>query len=130
MLKIFRYIENVFLNLKRSTRWFFRMWNNYDWDYVFLIEVMVHKMKDMRYQFDHLDADFVDLRHQPVGTPSSQTGACDEYEQYEDQLVGLDKAIELGEEIIKGDVFFGDEEDKKIKEFFEIIRDQCGYWWD
>lgn len=135
------------------------MWNNYDWDYNFLIKVMVDKMKDMRYQFDNVDKWFVDLRHQPIGTSSPDDS---DYES-EDHLVGLDRAIELGEKILKGDAYYeypedvqkyldgkrkneqGSEEMRKkfleccekqdeeyrndIKMFFNIIRDEHSQWW-
>lgn len=44
MIKI---IKKFFKNLKRSTKWFFRMWNNYDWDFSCLIDTLTWKMIDM-----------------------------------------------------------------------------------
>lgn len=87
---------NFIRPFKRSSKWFVRMWNNYDWDGEYIIEMLVWKMKDMRYRFDHIDIKYVDLRHQPKEFSSN----CDEYE---DRLEGLDRAIELGERILKND---------------------------
>lgn len=113
MLKIFkrfyRKIKNFFINLKRSTKWFIRMWNNYDWDYNFLIMVMVYKMKDMRHQFDYVDKDFVDLRNQPINGMGENLEDC----ETEDQLKGLDRAIYLGEKIINSEQSYDFPEDVK-----------------
>lgn len=101
-----RIIENFLSKLKRSWNWFYRSWNMYDWDATYLINMMVYKLKDIRYQLDVVDSDFVDLRHQPTR----------EYEEYydsdnnlvkvektEDRLASLDKSIEIGERILKDD---------------------------
>ena len=87
-------IKNFWHNLKRSCRWFKRMWNNYDFDSYFLIQMMVDKMKDMRYQFDYIDAKFVDLRHQPSYNDSNIII---------DRIAELDKAIEVGERLLDDD---------------------------
>ena len=87
-------IKNFWHNLKRSCRWFKRMWNNYDFDSYFLIQMMVDKMKDMRYQFDYIDAKFVDLRHQPSYNDSNIII---------DRIAELDKAIEVGERLLADD---------------------------
>ncbi len=134
------------------------MWNNYDWDYTCLIEMMVDKMKDMRYQLDVIDKDFVDLRHQP-----EFHGPNDTDYNIVDELAGLDRAIELGEKILKDDYiqytpeiqewmdnhsFLADEvpedlrkqlnemrEKSEIEEqndrkmFFDTIRDEHQKWW-
>ena len=89
-------IKNFWHNLKRSCRWFKRMWNNYDFDSYFLIQMMVDKMKDMRYQFDYIDAKFVDLRHQPSYNDSNIII---------DSIAELDKAIEVGERLLDDDYF-------------------------
>ena len=47
-------MKRFFNNLRRSCRWFKRMWNNYDFDDGYLIEVIVWKMKDMhKFKFDY-----------------------------------------------------------------------------
>lgn len=84
-------------NFKRSSRWFVRAWNDSDVLMRFLVPMIVYKLKDMRYQFDVIDAGFVDLRHQPTG---DYTGEDSDYET-EDHLKELDMAIELGEELMK-----------------------------
>lgn len=68
--------------------------------------MMVDKMKDIRYQLDVRDKNFVDLRHQP----KSFTDECDETI---DILKSLDDAIEIGERIINDDyVVYTDDLDK------------------
>ena len=102
--KPFNWIKNkitrFYRKLSRSCKWFLRMWNNHDWDYTYFIEMMVDKMKDMRYQFDVVDKDFVDMRHQPTKVFSKPEDS--DYEEV-DNLIGLDKAIELGERILNHD---------------------------
>ena len=61
ILKPFYELRKTIYKLKRSCRWFVRTWNNYDWDYDYLIQMMVSKMEDMRYQFDVTDKNFIDL---------------------------------------------------------------------
>ena len=51
-------------------------------------------MKDMRYQFDYIDAKFVDLRHQPSYNDSNIII---------DRIAELDKAIEVGERLLDDD---------------------------
>lgn len=84
-------------NFKRSSKWFVRAWNDSDVLMRFIVPMIVYKLKDMRYQFDVIDAGFVDLRHQPTG---NYTGEDSDYET-EDHLKELDMAIELGEELMK-----------------------------
>lgn len=91
-----RIFKKFYYNFKRSSKWFIRMWGNYDWDYNYLIEMMVDKMKDMRNQFDNVDVKYVDLRHQPKSF-------TDDNGETVDNLTGLDKAIELGERILTHD---------------------------
>lgn len=144
-----------FINkIKRSTKWFCRTWNNYDWDYIYLIIMIVDKLKDMRYQFDIIDSDNVDLRHQP-----SEFGESDVV----DRLEQLDRVIEIGERLIKDDYtqytpelnewfesndIFDNDTPKEIsdkldiihkdaeirrmndiQEFFNLMRDYHEYWW-
>ena len=84
----FRFIRNQYYNFLRSYKWFIRMWNNHDWDDGFLIQMMVDKMKDMRYQLDVKDKWFVNLRDQPL--------SFENQEERIDCIAGLDKAIEIG----------------------------------
>lgn len=156
---IIRKIKKFYNNFKRSSKWFIRMWKNYDWDDWFLIKLMVDKMKDMRYQLDVVDKDFVDLRHQPnkFHLPDD-----DNYEII-DCLEGLDKAIMLGDKILRHDYiqytpevqewfdthdFLEDKQPEHIRKqldiiykkaeeeeqndrkmFFDIIRDEHQKWW-
>ena len=84
-------IRNFFVKLKRSCKWFKRMWNNHDYDYDYLIEVIVWKMKDMLYQLDVLDSDIVDLRNQEHCKDNGYNG---------DMLKSLEECIEIGERIL------------------------------
>ena len=87
-------IRNFFIKLKRSCRWFKRMWNNHDFDSNYLIQVIVWKMEDMLYQLDVVDSHFVDLRNQ---------------EHYMDNIYGsdmlksLEDCIEIGKRIVESD---------------------------
>lgn len=156
--KVSHPIKRFFENFKRSSKWFVRMWNNYDWESTYLIEMMVEKMKDMRYQFDVRDKHFINLRHQPVNFSED----CDEFT---DLLKSLDEAIEVGERILKDDYlhytpkvkkWFDEnilvlnsempddvkdefikccekevkDQKKDRKKFFNIIRDNHELWWD
>lgn len=155
--KPIRKINEFYHKFKRSSKWFVRMWNNPDWDFDYLIIMIVLKLKDMRHQLDVVDADFVDLRHQPKDIMDSDS------EDTMDVLKGLDQAIEIGERIIENDYikstprlkkWFDEhsifdesmpddlhEEFKKIcneadeneandrMEFFNLIRDNHKYWW-
>ena len=87
-------MKRFFNNLRRSCRWFKRMWNNYDFDDGYLIEVIVWKMKDMLYQLDVLDSDFVDLRYQEHCKDNGYDG---------DLLKSLEECIEIGERLIADD---------------------------
>ena len=87
-------MRRFFNKLKRSCRWFKRMWNNYDFDDGYLIEVIVWKMKDMLYQLDVLDSDFVDLRNQQHCKDNGYDG---------DLLKSLEECIEIGERLIEDD---------------------------
>lgn len=87
-------MKRFFNNLRRSCRWFKRMWNNYDFDDGYLIEVIVWKMKDMLYQLDVLDGDIVDLRHQEHCKDNGYDG---------DMLKSLEECIEIGERLIADD---------------------------
>lgn len=103
-------ITSFWYRLKRSSKWFYRTWNLPDWDYDFLIKMIVYKLKDMRYQFDVIDSDSVDLRHQPLKYDSDES-------DYVDRLKGLDDAIEIGERIVNGDYHIKDDEiDKWLEE--------------
>lgn len=96
---LYKKVKQFFERFSRSCKWFVRMWGNYDWDHEYLIEMMLYKLKDMRYQLDVKDSWFVDLRHQPVNF----THPDDSDYETTDNLAGLDKAIELGERILKHD---------------------------
>lgn len=87
-------MKRFFNNLRRSCRWFKRMWNNYDFDDGYLIEVIVWKMKDMLYQLDVLDSNFVDLRNQQHCKDNGYDG---------DLLKSLEECIEIGERLIEDD---------------------------
>jgi hypothetical protein len=87
-------MKRFFNNLRRSCRWFKRMWNNYDFDDGYLIEVIVWKMKDMLYQLDVLDSDIVDLRYQEHCKDNGYNG---------DLLKSLEECIEIGERLIADD---------------------------
>ena len=87
-------MKNFFNKLRRSCRWFKRMWNNYDFDDGYLIEVIVWKMKDMLYQLDVLDSDIVDLRYQQHCKDNGYDG---------DLLKSLEECIEIGERLIEDD---------------------------
>lgn len=153
---LWRKWERFYEKLSRSCRWAKRMWNNPDWDYEYLLEMIVYKLKDIRYQLDVVDSYFVDLRHQPktVGDENGETV---------DHLEGLDRAIELGEKILKDEygivypeniqkwfdehgrftklpdelnksyIKFLEDSDQQEKndrnEFFNIIRDNHELWW-
>ena len=158
-MNIFKKIRNFWYNLSRSTKWFVRMWSNHDYDDFFLIQMIVYKMEDMRFQFDVRDKWFVDLRHQPDKFHSPN----DKSYNIIDCLDGLDKSIDLGNNILKGDYihytpevqswfdthnFLKDkmpddirnqykeimdnaekEEQQDRKNFFNIIRDNHQMWW-
>lgn len=96
--KPIRVIRNFFYRLKRSTKWFVRTWNTYDFDSYYLLVMIVQKLKDMRYQFDVIDSNIVDLRHQPARFNNNS----DESDTV-DLLAPLDRAIELGERLIESD---------------------------
>ena len=87
-------MKRFFNNLRRSCRWFKRMWNNYDFDDGYLIEVIVWKMKDMLYQLDVLDSDIVDLRYQEHCKDNGYDG---------DLIKSLEECIEIGERLIEDD---------------------------
>lgn len=92
-------MDIVFLNIKvflskfkRSCRWFKRMWNNYDFDYTYLIQTIVWKMEDMLYQLDVKDSGFIDLRHQDC---------CNDNVYGGDMLKSLEECIEIGNRLIE-----------------------------
>lgn len=87
-------MKRFFNNLRRSCRWFKRMWNNYDFDDGYLIEVIVWKMKDMLYQLDVLDSNVVDLRNQQHCKDNGYDG---------DLLKSMEECIEIGERLIEDD---------------------------
>ena len=87
-------MRRFFNNLKRGCRLLKRMWNNYDFDDGYLIEVIVWKMKDMLYQLDVLDRSFVDLRNQQLYKDNGYDG---------DLIKSLEECIEIGERLIKDD---------------------------
>lgn len=91
MKKIISEIKNFFVKLRRSCRWFKRMWNNHDFDDSYLMRVIVWKMKDMLYQLDIVDKKFVDLRNQEHYRDNGYNG---------DMIKSLEECIELGEKII------------------------------
>lgn len=94
MKKIILKIRNFFVKLKRSCKWFKRMWNNHDFDDGYLMEVIVWKMKDMLYQLDVLDSDIVDLRNQEHCKDNGYDG---------DLIKSLEDCIEIGERLIADD---------------------------
>ena len=87
-------IKYFFCKLRRSCRWFKRMWNNHDFDSAFLMQVIVWKMKDMLYQLDVVDKSFVDLRNQEHLKDNGYEG---------DMLKSLEECIEIGERLIDDD---------------------------
>ena len=91
---LFWNIKNFFSKLRRSCRWFVRMWNNHDYDDTYLIQVIVWKMKDMLYQLDVVDSDIVDLRNQEHCKDNGYGG---------DLIKSLEECIEIGERIIADD---------------------------
>ena len=146
-------IKNFFRKFIRSCRWFNRMWNNHDFDYSFLLETIVWKMKDMLYQLDVVDKNIVDLRNQVQYKDNGYNG---------DLLKSLEECIEIGERIIKDDYITYpdivkewlsqnsiaenipedvnklllesyDEADKKkeddIERFFNIFKNNYTGWW-
>ena len=94
VLKIKSKIKYFFQRMKRSCKWFVRMWNNHDFDYNYLMEVIVWKMKDMIYQLDFIDKNIVDLRHQEHRKDNGYDG---------DLLKSLEECIEIGERLIEDD---------------------------
>lgn len=87
-------IKNFFVKLKRSCKWFKRMWNNHDFDDSYLMQVIVWKMKDMLYQLDVLDSDIVDLRNQEHCKDNGYDG---------DLIKSLEECIEIGERLLEDD---------------------------
>ena len=87
-------MRRFFFFFKRGCGWLKRMWNNYDFDDGYLIEVIVWKMKDMLYQLDVLDRRFVDLRNQQLYKDNGYDG---------DLIKSLEECIEIGERLIKDD---------------------------
>lgn len=87
-------IRNFFVKLKRSFKWFKRMWNNHDFDDGYLMQVIVWKMKDMLYQLDVVDKRFVDLRNQEHYKDNGYNG---------DLIKSLEECIEIGERLISDD---------------------------
>jgi hypothetical protein len=94
MKKIIFKVRNFFVKLKRSCKWFKRMWNNHDFDDGYLMQVIVWKMKDMLYQLDVLDNDIVDLRNQEHCKDNGYDG---------DLIKSLEECIEIGERLIEDD---------------------------
>ena len=94
MKRIISNIKNFFIKLKRSCKWFKRMWNNHDFDDSYLMQVIVWKMKDMLYQLDVLDNDIVDLRNQEHYKDNGYDG---------DLIKSLEECIEIGERLIEDD---------------------------
>jgi hypothetical protein len=94
MKKIIFKVRNFFVKLKRSCKWFKRMWNNHDFDDGYLMQVIVWKMKDMLYQLDVLDSDIVDLRNQEHCKDNGYDG---------DLIKSLEECIEIGERLIEDD---------------------------
>ena len=87
-------IRNFFVKLKRSCKWFRRMWDNHDFDDGYLMQVIVWKMKDMLYQLDVVDRKFVDLRNQEHYKDNGYDG---------DLIKSLEECIEIGERLLKDD---------------------------
>lgn len=94
MKRIVSKIRNFFVNLRRSCKWFKRMWNNHDFDDSYLMQVIIWKMKDMLYQLDVLDSDIVDLRNQEHCKDNGYDG---------DLIKSLEECIEIGERLIEDD---------------------------
>lgn len=84
-------------SFKRSCRWFARTWNDSDTLITYLVRFIVYKMEDMRYRFDNIDIEYVDLRHQPEGGFAGDDSDLLNV----DNLEGLDKAIDLGNKLIE-----------------------------
>lgn len=106
MKRIISNIKNFFIKLKRSCKWFRRMWNNHDFDDSYFITVIVWKMKDMLYQLDVVDSKFVDLRNQEFYKDNGYNG---------DLLKSLEECIEIGERLLADDYFI---EPDIVKEWF------------
>ena len=153
---VYRKVKHFFERLSRSFKWAKRMWNNHDWDYDYIIIMIVDKLKDMRYQFDVVDIEHVDLRHQPVDFNQDN-------DETVDHLKELDEVIEIGERIIKGEYInytpeiqkwydengyfskkmpddlnkklmeiYKESDEKELKDrndFFNLIRDNHQKWW-
>ena len=100
-------IRNFFVKLKRSCKWFKRMWDNHDFDDGYLMQVIVWKMKDMLYQLDVVDSSFVDLRNQEQYKDNGYNG---------DLLKSLEECIEIGERLLKDDYMIYPE---VVDEWFE-----------
>lgn len=148
-------IDNFYRKFRRSCKWFIRMWNNEDWDSHYLIEMILYKLKDMQYQFDILDSNFIDLRHQPKNVD-------EDCEEFEDHLSGLDESIKIGERLYKSEyieyppeieewfknhsvideiphkinnklnkIYSDADKREKLdnKKFFNLIRDEHNKWW-
>ena len=113
MKRFFTYISRNINNFKRGLRWFRRAWGNYDFDYHYLIEMVLWKLKDMRYQFDNIDISYVDLRHQPTTNSKNE----EIWEVTEDHLEGLDRAIELGDKLLNDENYYPIYS-KKLKKWF------------
>lgn len=99
-------IKNFFIKLKRSCKWFGRMWNNHDFDDAYLMQTIVWKMKDMLYQLDVVDSNFIDLRNQEFYKDNGYNG---------DLLKSLEECIEIGERLLADDYFI---EPDIVKEWF------------
>ena len=106
MKRIISNIKNFFIKLKRSCKWFKRMWNNHDFDDAYLMEVIIWKMKDMLYQLDVVDSKFVDLRNQELYKDNGYNG---------DLLKSLEECIEIGERLLADDYLI---EPDIVKEWF------------
>jgi len=52
---MFRSITNTFYRLRRAISWFFFMYHNYEFDYVYLFQVIDKKLKDMQEFYSNKD---------------------------------------------------------------------------
>ena len=138
-----RNIRNLSYNIKNILQWSKILWNNFDWDYRFLLDIIQYKLEKMNDYFSSANITTEETYKEILNSIQSCLEACNHLisRDFENDLIdnhydkfsfSLDEGFsdeqrESFDEMLKATV-------EKEKEFsaqlFDGIRDNYEKWWD
>jgi hypothetical protein len=143
-----RNIKNLPYNIKNIFQWSKILWNNFDWDYRFLLDIIQYKLERMNNYFSNANITTDETYKEMLNSIQSCLDACHHLTSgdFENDLLDdhYDEFPFSLDEILSGKEFSDEKKEsfnemsktivEKEKEFsaqlFDGIRDNYEKWWD